>query len=106
MFTVRVADHETEPARTSWRIKHAADTISIVHAYFGCDLDGRPIQADDGSFEVHWPGPRASSVIDTLRAMLGHEGLIIVREEDAPGNGLIVAVDRATGRASGRRAFS
>lgn len=83
---VKVAAHEASDP--TWRVSHAAETISIVLAYFE-HQDGTPIQGADGTFAVHAP---SRTTLGTLRQMLvDHEGLTIVREDEVPGNGLIVA---------------
>lgn len=87
MFTVLVADHEADDP--SWRVRHAAETIKLAGAYFTSGADGTPVQADDGTFEVHAP---LRSTLNTLRGMLtDHEGFVIVSESEVPGNGIIVA---------------
>lgn len=91
-FRVRVADHEAgDPDRTTWRVEHAAETISLVLAYFTRDAGGRPVQAADGTFEVH---ATSRTTLGTLRSMLtDHEALTIVAEDDAPGTGIIATVN-------------
>lgn len=85
-FVVRVADHEA--ADPSWRVRHAAETIGIVYAYFTSDASSTPIRSQDGTFEVHAP---SRSTLDTLRQMLvDHEGLTIISEDEVPGNGIII----------------
>ena len=91
VFTVRVADHEQGADRTAWRIRHATETFSLVFAWFTRDGSGSPVQADDGTFEVHAP---SRTTLDTLRQMFEHEALTIVTEDEVPGVGLLVAVDR------------
>lgn len=89
-LSVRVADHESGSAsRTLWRIQHADDTIStVVLAYFERDADGTFAQDPDGTFIVHAP---SGGTLDTLREILTqHEGMTIVSEDDAPGNGIII----------------
>ncbi|MFG1857556.1 hypothetical protein ACGFJT_37380 [Actinomadura geliboluensis] len=87
LLRVRVAPHEADDP--AWRIRHAGETIAIVLAYFETDQNGSPVQADDGTFAVH---ATSRTTLDTLRQMLtDHEGLTIVTEEQAPGNGIIVA---------------
>ena len=85
VLTVQVAKHER--ANPTWRVQHAAETIGIIYAYFTSDPDGTPVQAADGTFEVHAP---SKTTLSTLREMLEqHEGLTIVREQQAPGNGIL-----------------
>jgi hypothetical protein len=97
VFFVRVAEHEAgDPARTAWRARHADATVAVAGAYFLGDIDGEPDQAPDGTFEVH---AVASSLIGTVREMLtGHEGMTIVSEEDAPGNGLLRVASKRESR--------
>lgn len=91
-FTVRLADHEAgDPNLTARRVRHAAETFEVVYAYFKFDAERRPIQAADGTFEVHAP---SWTTLDTLRQMFDHEGLTVVREDEVPGNGIVVAVER------------
>uniref|UniRef100_UPI003F4948D2 hypothetical protein n=1 Tax=Streptosporangium sp. CA-235898 TaxID=3240073 RepID=UPI003F4948D2 len=85
--TVAVAEHEI--ADPTWRVRHPAETIGIVHAYFTSDATGAPLRAADGTYEVHAP---SRSTLDTLRQMLvQHEGLTIVSEMEAPGHGILAA---------------
>jgi hypothetical protein len=85
-FTVRTASHEQDPARTAWRIQHAAGTIGVVAAYFTRDEAGEPVQADNGTFEIHAP---SRTTLGTLRQMITeHEGLTLVTEDEAPGHGI------------------
>ncbi|MEU4410721.1 hypothetical protein AB0F88_39975 [Streptosporangium sp. NPDC023963] len=87
VFTVAVAAHEADAPE--WRVRHAADTIAVVYAYFTSDADGTPIRAADGTFEVHAP---SRTTLDTLRQMLvDHEGFTIVSEDEAPGHGVLAA---------------
>lgn len=88
VLTVAVAPHEA--GDPGWRVRHANETIqTVVLAYFAADSKGEPIQAEDGTFEVHavsW------DTLDTLRTILtDHEGLRIVSEREAPGTGVIIA---------------
>lgn len=84
-FTVRVAAHEANDP--TWRIQHASETIEIVAAYFRRDDNGVPIRNADGTFEVHAP---SRTTLPTLRQMLtDHEGLTIIGEGRAPGNGIL-----------------
>jgi hypothetical protein len=87
-LVVRVADHEA--ADPAWRVQHADETISTtVLAYFERRSDGTPVQNPDGTFTVHAP---SRDTLDTLRGILtGHEGMTIVSEDEAPGNGVITA---------------
>lgn len=85
VLTVSVADHEANDPQ--WRVQHAAETIGIVAAYFTSGPDGTPVQADDGTFEVHAP---SRTTLGTLRDMLEqHEGMTIVSEQEAPGTGVL-----------------
>jgi hypothetical protein len=94
VFTVRTAPHEQSAQRAAWRVKHAAETITLVWAWFTCDILRTPIQAPDGTFEIHAP---SRSTLDFLRELITeHEGMIIVAEDEAPGEGLIAAVSEGT----------
>jgi len=84
-FTVKVAPHERTPEETAWRIRHAAETLGIVGAYFRYE-DGVPFQAEDGTFELHAPSSRT---LYAIPQMLEHEGLEIVEQEEVPGTGII-----------------
>lgn len=87
---VKVAEHEAgDPAATAWRIRHANETIQAVTlAYFGPGGGADPAQADDGTFEVH---AVSRDTLPTLRQILTeHEGLTIVAEDEAPGDGIVV----------------
>jgi hypothetical protein len=83
-LTVEVSPHERDDAM--WRIKRASETIIVAGAYFVRYTDETPVQQNDGTFEIHAP---YWSTLDTLRLMLACDGLTIVREEEAPGDGLV-----------------
>jgi hypothetical protein len=83
-FTVTVAEHET--ADPAWRLRHAADTFALAAAYFESD-DGQPVRDAEGAFKVH---ALSWDTLGALRDMFAHEGLTVVREDEVPGNGIIV----------------
>jgi len=91
VFAVRVADQDAD--RTAWRIRHAAETFSLVSAYFTRDDSGTPVQADDGTFEVHAPSRAA---LDTLRWMFDCEELTVITESEAPGPGILATQEQQT----------
>ena len=87
VFTVRVADHEQEPEREAWRIRHAAGTFAVVCAWFATSADGQPDRDSEGTFEVHAP---SRTTLSTLRQMItDREGMTILSEDEAPGLGII-----------------
>lgn len=89
VFMLAVAEHEQDPQSAAWRAKHAADTFGhMTGAWFTAGDDGKPLRAEDGTYELHAP-LQADTVRDLL---IPHEGMRIVREFQAPGLGLIVPV--------------
>lgn len=95
-LTVRVAEHERDdPARTAWRLQHAAETFAVVSAYFDADDSGRPIQGDDGTYTIHVP---VSFDLPTALRMCAHEGFALVQQSTAEDTVRDFATRKAMGK--------
>ncbi len=87
VFTLAVAPHEQ--ASPYWRLRHAAETFSVVCAWFE---EGAP---SAGPYRLHAP---SRTTLDTLRTMITeHEGMVIVSETNEAGLGIHDSLARDLG---------
>ena len=89
VLVVRIEnDAELPEATRDWCIRHAAETLGIVKAWFdyGPSNPTVALRSEEGTYKVHAP---SATTLETLKTqLLPHEGLVIVSEEMEDGVGI------------------